>query len=114
MIEKAVAAEPDSGAIVDSPGLGLFPHGRLSERGRPAGAGRRAWSAADPDINDHLGDAYWHVGRDTEARYQWERVLTLSPDAKLRERGRGQAEDRPGRAAGRSRRPASPRRAQSG
>ena len=27
--------------------------------------------------NDHLGDAYWAAGRTTEARYQWQRAITL-------------------------------------
>ena len=30
-------------------------------------------------INDHLGDAYWHVGRKLEARFQWRRALGLGP-----------------------------------
>ena len=34
----------------------------------------------DPTINDHLGDAYWRVGRYTEARFQWQRALILKPD----------------------------------
>jgi Flp pilus assembly protein TadD len=29
----------------------------------------------DPTINDHLGDAYWQVGREAEARFQWRRAL---------------------------------------
>ena len=33
----------------------------------------------DPVINDHLGDAYWRVGREREARFQWERALTFEP-----------------------------------
>ena len=37
----------------------------------------------DPVINDHLGDAYWRVGRQREARYQWQRALTLEPDDDL-------------------------------
>lgn len=36
----------------------------------------------DPDVNGHLGDAYWRIGRQVEARYQWQRVLSLEPDAK--------------------------------
>ena len=40
--------------------------------------------AADPAVNDHLGDAYLSAGRKLEAVYQWQRVLTLSPDNKLR------------------------------
>jgi hypothetical protein len=31
-------------------------------------------------LNDHLGDGYWRVGRDREARFQWEQALTLSPE----------------------------------
>ena len=43
-----------------------------------------ALEAGDPDVNNHLGDAYWRVGRRLEARFQWERVLTLDPPAKLK------------------------------
>ena len=34
----------------------------------------------DPVINDHLGDAYWRVGRQQEARFQWRRALSLGPE----------------------------------
>ena len=40
-------------------------------------------SPEDPVINDHLGDAYWRVGRRTEARFQWRRALSLDPEAQL-------------------------------
>ena len=33
----------------------------------------------DPIISDHLGDAYWKVGREHEARFQWRRALSLDP-----------------------------------
>ena len=36
---------------------------------------------ADPTINDHLGDAYWRVGRKIEARFQWQHALGLDPGA---------------------------------
>ena len=39
---------------------------------------------ANAEINDHLGDAYWQVGRQREAEWQWTRVLTLDPDAERR------------------------------
>ena len=38
----------------------------------------------DPVINDHLGDAYWRIGRTLEAKYQWQQVLSLKPDSDLR------------------------------
>ncbi|MFZ4542198.1 MAG: tetratricopeptide repeat protein, partial [Rickettsiales bacterium] len=37
----------------------------------------------DATVNDHLGDAYWRVGRKTEARYQWERALNFKPEKEM-------------------------------
>ncbi|MCR6660763.1 MAG: hypothetical protein NVV72_15990 [Asticcacaulis sp.] len=37
---------------------------------------------ADPEINEHLGDVYKALGRDTEAGYEWQRVLTLKTTEK--------------------------------
>jgi Flp pilus assembly protein TadD len=39
---------------------------------------------SDPSTNDHLGDAYWRVGRKDEAGFQWRRVLTLQAEAPLK------------------------------
>lgn len=83
MIEKALAANPRSGAVVDSLGWAYFRKGdypkavELLEQAVELEAG-------DPEINNHLGDAYWMVGRKDEAGFQWRRVLTLDPDAKIR------------------------------
>ena len=35
----------------------------------------------DPTINDHLGDAYWRVGRTLEAKFQWAHARDLKPEA---------------------------------
>ena len=35
--------------------------------------------AEDPVINDHLGDAYWKVGRKREATFQWNHARDLDP-----------------------------------
>ncbi len=85
MIEKAVAAQPDNGAIVDSLGWVLFQVGRYSES---VGFMERAAAleAVDPIINDHLGDVYWAVGREIEAVFQWNRALSFDPDEELAER----------------------------
>ncbi|MCF6293627.1 MAG: hypothetical protein L3J04_09560, partial [Robiginitomaculum sp.] len=37
----------------------------------------------EPTINDHLGDAYWQVGRKLEAKFQWQRVLSFEPDEEV-------------------------------
>lgn len=76
MIERAVAARPDSGYIVDSLGWVLFRLGRYDEA---VGHMERAVElmAVDPVVNDHLGDVYWAVGRKLEAEFQWKRALSF-------------------------------------
>jgi tetratricopeptide (TPR) repeat protein len=83
MVEKAVAANPRSGAMVDSLG---WAHYRLGDYKKAVEKLEQAveLDAGDPEINNHLGDAYWQVGRRDEAKFQWRRVLTLKPDAKIK------------------------------
>ncbi len=83
MVEKAVAANPRSGAMVDSLG---WAHYRLGQYKQAVERLEQAveLDAGDPEINNHLGDAYWQVGRRDEAQFQWRRVLTLKPDDKIR------------------------------
>jgi tetratricopeptide (TPR) repeat protein len=83
MVEKAVAANPHSGAMVDSLG---WAHYRMGDYKTAVEKLEQAveLEAGDPDINNHLGDAYWKVGRRDEAQFQWRRVLTLNPDDKMK------------------------------
>ena len=37
----------------------------------------------DATINDHLGDAYWQVGRKNEAKFQWQRAFNYNEDEDL-------------------------------
>ncbi len=89
MIERALAAHPNDGAIVDSLGWVTLKQGDV------AGAVRyleRAVELAPEDstVNGHLGDAYLAAGRRLEAAFQWQRALDLKPEpadaAKLREK----------------------------
>lgn len=81
MIERAVAARPDDGYIVDSLGWALYRLERYEEAVAPM---ERAASLmpVDPIVNDHLGDVYWAVGRRNEARFQWRRALSFNPEEK--------------------------------
>jgi len=76
MIERAVAASPSSGYIVDSLGWVLYRLGRYEEAVVQM---ERAVEllAVDPVLNDHLGDVYWAVGRQREAEFQWRRALSF-------------------------------------
>lgn len=76
MIERAVAARPDSGYIIDSLGWVLYRLGRYDEA-VPHMERASELMAIDPVVNDHLGDVYWAVGRKLEAEFQWKRALSF-------------------------------------
>ena len=83
MVEKAVAAKPDSGAMVDSLGWAYYRLGQFAPAVEQLEHATEL-EPSDPDINNHLGDAYWQAGRRIEARFQWQLVLTLQPEDKLK------------------------------
>jgi Flp pilus assembly protein TadD len=70
MIQKAVAASPQDGYIVDSLGWAFYKLGRMDEAVKTLEQAV-LMMPTDPEINDHLGDVYWKVGRQLEARFQW-------------------------------------------
>lgn len=79
MIARAHEAEPTNGNIQDSLGWAQYRQGQYEIAVETLEAAV-AKEPANAEINDHLGDAYWQVGRQREAGFQWERVLTLTPD----------------------------------
>lgn len=85
MIETAVAARPDSGAIVDSLAWVYYKLGRYQEAVGPMERAAEL-EPNDPIISDHLGDVYWMVGRENEARFQWRRALSFGPDEEVTQR----------------------------
>lgn len=83
MLARAHAAEPTNGNIQDSLGWAQFRQGQYDIAVETL-EGAVSKEPANAEINDHLGDAYWQVGRTREAQWQWNRVLTLDPDADRR------------------------------
>jgi len=79
MIRRAAEIRPMSGAIIDSLGWAYFRMGDYAQALDWLEAAVRL-EPADPTLNDHLGDVYWRLDRRTEARFQWQRALTLQPD----------------------------------
>ena len=78
MIERAVAAQPDSGYIIDSLAWAYFRLGRYDEALKPMEQASLL-EPVDPIVTDHLGDVYWAVGRTLEAEFQWHRALSFDP-----------------------------------
>jgi tetratricopeptide (TPR) repeat protein len=79
LIQRAVAARPESGYIIDSLGWVYYRLGRFEEAVTPM---ERAVELEpnDPIVNDHLGDVYWMAGRLREAEFQWQRALSFDPE----------------------------------
>ncbi len=91
MIERAVAADPEKGYIIDSLAWALFRLGRYDEALAPMEKAS-VLEPVDPVVTDHLGDVYWKVGRTLEARFQWHRALSFDPTEKDAERIRRKLE----------------------
>ena len=79
MIRRAAELRPMSGAIIDSLGWAYFRLGDYPQAVDWLEAAVRL-EPADATLNDHLGDVYWRLDRRIEARFQWQRALTLNPD----------------------------------
>ncbi len=95
MIARAHAAEPKDGNIQDSLGWAQYRQGQY-EAAVVNLEGAVDKEPANAEINDHLGDAYWAVGRQREAGFQWNRVLTLEVDDKRRGEVEAKLRDRLG------------------
>ncbi len=91
MIERAVAADPQKGYIIDSLAWAYFRLGRYDDALEPMEKAS-VLEPVDPVVTDHLGDVYWMVGRKLEARFQWRRALSFEPTEKDALRIRGKLE----------------------
>jgi Flp pilus assembly protein TadD len=82
MLAKAVALDPNDGAVIDSLG---YVEMKMGDTQKAITLLTQAvqLSADDAEVNGHLGDAFWQAGKPLQADYQWQRALSLHPDAKL-------------------------------
>ncbi len=65
--------------IIDSLGWAYYRLGRTDDAVRELEKAVEL-KPGDPVINDHLGDAYWKVGRKLEARFQWQHAKDSNPE----------------------------------
>ncbi len=70
MVKRAYALEPASSAITDSLGWAYFLQGD-TKQALPLLEKAAKDAGSDIAINEHLGDAYWTLGRRRDARYAW-------------------------------------------
>ena len=86
MIERAIKAEPDNPAYLDSLGWVLFRLGRPGEALAPLEKAVRLLPKPDSTVLDHLGDVLAALGRKEEARKAWTQSLTVQPSEEVRKK----------------------------
>jgi len=82
MLQRALSLDPNDGAVIDSLGFVELKQGNTKDALALLTKAVQL-SADDPEVNSHLGDAFWQNGQPLQADYQWQRALSLNPPPKL-------------------------------
>lgn len=77
LIARAAELQPNNAAIIDSLGWAHYRKGALAEA-IPLLERAMSMDLSQPEIAEHLGDAYWAAGRRIDARYAWTAARTQS------------------------------------
>jgi len=91
MIRKALKAEPENAAYLDSMGWVLYRLEKFAEAAKYLEQATQLESGSDTTIWDHLGDCYQSMKQSEKAKTAWKKALELgeessSPDKKLLEK----------------------------
>ncbi|RYD39905.1 MAG: tetratricopeptide repeat protein, partial [Verrucomicrobiaceae bacterium] len=81
-IRKAVEAEPDNGAFLDSLGWYYFKKGEYDNALKELTRASELIKPEDPVIFDHIADVYHKMGNVPEAVRNWQKALALKPEEK--------------------------------
>ncbi|GBR02300.1 hypothetical protein AOE01nite_04360 [Acetobacter oeni] len=79
LLERALALDPDDAAIRDSLGWAWLRTGNVRKAAELLEQAAEQ-TPLDPEVNYHLGVAYWDLGRKSEAIDQWNVALGLKPE----------------------------------
>ena len=86
MIIEAYKQAPYEGHIIDSLGWVYFKLG-MYEKAVEYLEQASDMNPGNAVISDHLGDAYWFIGRKNEAVFQWKQALALKEDSESLNKG---------------------------
>ena len=81
MLEKANKLKSNDPYIIDSLGWALYKLQRFEDSKEYLQLAVRLLPA-DPIVNDHYGDVLWKNGKEIQARYYWNYVLSLEKTEK--------------------------------
>lgn len=87
LLEKANRIQPEQPAFIDSLGWAFFRAGDY-EKALPLIQRAAVAEPGNSELNEHLGDVLWAMGRRFEARYAWQAALVGLEDNERDERMR--------------------------
>jgi tetratricopeptide (TPR) repeat protein len=79
LIQKALAADPENGAFLDTLGWIYYMQGRYPEALKELQKARLL-EENDPTVWEHLGDTWLKLGNMDEASKHWKKALELDPE----------------------------------
>ena len=79
MLEKVVKLAPEEAAYIDSLGWAYYQTGQAA-KALPLLETAVEKAPGQPDINEHLGDVLWSLGRRFEARHAWSAAAIFAND----------------------------------
>lgn len=80
LLARAIALAENDPYIADSYGWALYKLGHLDQaRAHIEGARDELLPHRHWELEDHLGDIYWHLGRKDDARASWQHALDARP-----------------------------------
>lgn len=83
MLLQAVSLAPSDGALLDSLGVVELKLGNV-QQALTLLIEAVQLTPSNAEVNAHLGDAFNQAGQHLQAVYQWNRALTMNPDANLK------------------------------
>jgi tetratricopeptide (TPR) repeat protein len=86
LIRKAVEAEPESAAYLDSLAWVVFKQGRVAEALPYMLRALEHMAEPDATLYEHLGDIHFELGNRAEALEAWRKSLALEPNDLVAER----------------------------
>jgi tetratricopeptide (TPR) repeat protein len=86
LIKKAVEADPDNAAYLDSLGWYYYKKGRYEEALKEISKATESLKEEDAVVYDHLADIYFKLSKPAEAFSYWQKSLALEDNPKVREK----------------------------